>query len=260
MQGFLRTYSDTNLQQTVDVAVVIPTVLRPQLIRALESIYAQKFQGRIQILVGVDHPRGDLAVIDAACAKPPSHCSVMVFWPGYSTSRRHGGLTPAADGGALRTVLTYLANSPYIAYLDDDYWWGANHLTYTRSALGDADWAFALRWFVHPETRRPVCVDAWESVGPGKGVYADKFGGFVDPNCLMINRLACPSAGLNWNFPLTPAAMSADRRVFAYLAQNHKGRGTGQPTVFYMLQPNDGMHPRRLQLMGQAYADAGRKA
>ena len=178
MQGFLRTYADTDLQEPMDAAVVIPTVLRPSLTQALHGIFAQKFPGRIHILIGIDTISGDLALIDAACAARPPNCAVQVFWPGYSTSVRNGGLTPPGDGGALRSVLTWLANSPYVAYLDDDNWWAPEHLSQLRRALEDAEWAFALRWFVHPETRRPVCVDVWESVGPGQGSFKDSFGGF----------------------------------------------------------------------------------
>jgi glycosyltransferase involved in cell wall biosynthesis len=257
MQAFLRTYADGDLQQPMDAAVVIPTVLRPHLAQSLQSVFAQRFSGRIHILVGVDSPQGDPGIIDAACAARPSHCVVQVLWPGFSTSVRHGGLTPPGDGGALRSILTYLANATYVAYLDDDNWWDPNHLQQIRTAAADADWAFALRWYVHPDTRRPVCVDVWESVGPGQGVFNDRFGGFVDPSCLMINKLACPLAPHRWNFPLSGDPMSADRSVFAYLSRNHKARGTGRPTVFYTVQPKDGMHALRLRFMGPAYEQAG---
>jgi hypothetical protein len=259
MLGFLRTYADTgaDLQKTMDAAVVIPTVLRPHLQPALHSIFAQTFPGRIHILVGIDSHQGDLAMIDAVCSQRPSHCVVQILWPGFSTSVRHGGLTPPGDGGALRTVLTYLANSPYVAYLDDDNWWDPNHLYQMRQALDAADWGFALRWFVHPETRRPICVDTWESVGPGKGLYNERFGGFVDPSCLMINKVACPGAAPNWNFPLKVDPMSADRTVFAHLSRNPRWQCTGQATAFYTMNAADGMHQLRMRLIGPAYEMAG---
>ncbi|HET6308351.1 MAG TPA: glycosyltransferase family 2 protein [Rhodopila sp.] len=257
MQGFLRTYADTDLQPPMDAAVVIPTVLRPSLTQALHSVFAQDFPGRIHILVGIDAPRGDLAQIDAACAARPPNCAVQVFWPGYSTAVRNGGLTPPGDGGALRCILTYLANSPYVAYLDDDNWWDPAHLTQMRQAIDDADWAFALRWFVHPVTRRPVCVDTWESLGPDQGLFKETFGGFVDPSCLMINKVTCPLVAPHWNFPLAQDPMSADRNVFAFLKQRHRPHGTGNPTVFYTLNAKDGLHPMRLRLIGPAYDAAG---
>jgi hypothetical protein len=260
MQGFLRTYTDMDLQAPMDAAVVIPTVLRPHLVQALQSVFAQTLTGRIHVMVGIDGIKGDLNLLDAACADRPSHCAVQVLWPGYSTSVRHGGITPPGDGGALRSVLTCLANSPYVAYLDDDNWWDPQHLSSLRQAVDTADWAFALRRFVHPETRQPICVDRWESVGPGQGVFKEQFGGFVDPSCLMINKVACPLAPQVWNFPLPADPMSADRNVFAFLVRNHRPAGTGQPTAFYTVNPMDGLHPMRLRLFGAAYDEAGKAA
>jgi hypothetical protein len=258
MQGFLRNYGDMDLQTRFDVAVVIPTLLRPQLRVALHGIFRQRFIGRIQVLVGIDKPVGDLSVIDAACAARPPHCAVQVFWPGYSTAARHGGMTRAGDGGALRCVLTYLANAPFVAYLDDDNWWGPDHLAQLRGVTEQADWGFSLRWFVHPDTRRPAGVDIWESVGPGKGVFNEQFGGFVDPSCLMINKTKCPVAAPHWNFPLCRGDIgTADRAVFKFLASRHSWRGTGKPTAFYTMNPNDGRHDWRVRVLGAAYAKAG---
>jgi hypothetical protein len=260
MTSFLRTYADDAeaLQQPMDVAVVIPTVLRPSLVQAVQSVFAQEFEGRVQILVGVDRPEGAVDLLDQACANRPSNCFVQAVYPGYSTAACNGGLALAADGGALRCVLTLLANSQYVAYLDDDNWWGPAHLASMRSALAGAQWAFALRWFVHPDTERPVAVDRWESVGPGQGVFGPRLGGFVDPSCLMIDKMACPDAVLAWNFPLmSDDAKSADRRVFQLLNSRYRGAGTGAATVHYRMSPADEMHQYRLGWLGNAYEAAG---
>ena len=36
------------------VAVIIPTTLRPELCRAVRSVFAQDFPGSVQILIGID--------------------------------------------------------------------------------------------------------------------------------------------------------------------------------------------------------------
>jgi glycosyltransferase involved in cell wall biosynthesis len=260
MTAFIRTYAEPNtpMQDPFAVAVVMPTILRPQLDVALRSVFAQKIPGRIQVLIGIDNFATDLSLLDFICAARPPNCVVQVFYPGYSTSIRHGGLSPARDGGVLRCVLSYLANSPFVAYLDDDNWWHPDHLLLLREALDRADWAFSLRWFVHPVSRRPVCVDQWESVGPGKGLFLEKYGGFVDPNCLMLNKMKCEAVFPQWNRPLLddPKRMSADRKVFDALHRFFRGAGTGHPTAFYSLDPKDDGHPLRLRLMGSAYDDA----
>ncbi|HIJ63693.1 MAG TPA: glycosyltransferase family 2 protein, partial [Rhodospirillaceae bacterium] len=189
---FLRSFaeSDADLQTPADVAVVIPSLLRPTLGEALESVFEQTFAGRIQVLVGIDKPVGDILMIDELCRRRPANVTVQLFYPGYSTSVRHGGLHPARDGGVLRCLLSYLANSRLVAYLDDDNWWDPDHLRQMCRAMETASWAYAFRWFVHPGSRRPICVDNWESVGPDGGVFKRQ-GGWVDPNCLMIDKLAC---------------------------------------------------------------------
>ena len=260
MVSFFRTYADdaTSLQRPLDAAVVIPTVLRPTLVRAVQSVFAQQFDGRIQILIGVDQLGGALELLDRACTDRPSNCFVQAVYPGYSTAARSGGLTPAADGGALRCVLTLLANSPCVAYLDDDNWWAPDHLQSLRNALANAQWSFALRWFVHPVSEQPIAIDRWESVGPGAGVYNVRLGGFVDPSCLMIDKTACPDAVLAWNFPLfSEDPKTADRRVFQFLNRQYRGAGNGAATVFYRISPSDEMHSHRLRWLGDAYDRAG---
>lgn len=258
--GFLRTYADpgVRLQKPADIAVVLPTVLRASLIVALDSVFRQEFGGTIQVLIGVDIPQGDLSVIDTACQSRPAHCTVQVLYPGYSTSVRHGGLHPAQDGGVLRCVLTYLANARYVAYLDDDNWWRADHLARMREAVAGADWAYGLRWFVHPHSNRPICIDRWESVGPGQGIFAKRFNGFVDPSCLIIDKFACAAAVPWWNRPLPgdKRGQSADRQVFAVLNRDCRGIGTGEASVYYRMNPGDPLHPDRLQRIGPAYAAA----
>ena len=108
----LRHFGDTaSLQQPFDVAVVTPSVLRPTLARALRSILLQDHPGRVQALIGIDRREGGPQVLRPVLEAVPARRVVTVVDPGYSTSARHGGLHPARDGGALRCILTYLANA-----------------------------------------------------------------------------------------------------------------------------------------------------
>ena len=251
---FLRTYTSTDPQRTYDAAVIIPTILRPHLKQAIESVFAQNFTGRVQILIGIDAINGNPDLIADLAMNRPANQTIQVFWPGYSTSTRHGGVTPSGDGGALRTILTYLANAPRVAYLDDDNWWAASHLTDLCRAIDGFDWAFSYRWFVHPETRAPLAVDVWESGGPGQGVHP---GGFVDPSCLMIDKTRCHHAAHCWTVPLPGDPMSADCVMFGFLARNYSWRSTGDATAFYVLNPRDRMYAERLRWIEEA-SDAGR--
>jgi hypothetical protein len=259
----LRTFADPGFdpQRPSDVTVIMPTAMRQTITDSLRSVFRQDFTGRIQLLIGVDHPGDGIGLIEQTCAERPSHCCVQVMYPGYSTSVRHGGLHPARDGGVLRCVLTYLANSRHVAYLDDDNWWAENHLSSMRKAIEGHDWSFSLRWFVHPDTRRRICLDRWESVGPGRGVFSQNFGGWVDPNCLMYDKFACEPVIPLWNTPMPwdTRAMSGDRQVFGLLRHNQRFRPTNQPSVYYQLNADDPNHANRVQSIGSDYAKAGRK-
>jgi hypothetical protein len=249
----------TDLQTPFDAAVVVPTVLRPSLLRAVRSVYAQKGAGRVQVLIGVDAPLGDAVVLDVLRRERPDHVALTVVDPGYSTSARHGGVHGAYDGGALRGVLTLLANSRRVAYLDDDNHWADDHLRSLQDAITGDVWAYALRCFVNPLTNAVVCTDEWESVGPGRGVYAKAFGGFVDPNCLMVDKVACPAVAAEWTRPLYDGGQrdSADRCVFDRLRRETPGAATGRVSVFYTLPEIDADGAQRLALIRKWQAQGG---
>jgi len=240
-------------QERLVAAVVIPTILRPSLRKAVASVFAQDVAGRCQLLIGIDRKAGDARLLDAILAEKPDHWTVTVVDPGYSTSVRHGGVHAARDGGALRTILSYLANSPYVVYLDDDNWWAPEHLSSLLRAIAGHDWAYSLRWYVDAQSLVPLCIDAWESIGPGAGIYAKSFGGFVDPNTLMIDKTRCESVLRWWTTPLPDdqRGMSADRHVFRALTSRYQGASTGQASCYYVVDPNDRVHPLRLKLIRQ---------
>ena len=240
------------LQPPFDVAVVVPTVLRPDLARAIRSIYAQDFDGRVQILLGIDEILGDPALIGTLAAECPASMDFSWLDPGYSTSVRHGGLYPNRFSGALRTILTYLANSRLVAYLDDDNWWATDHLSTLVETIADADWAFSQRLFVEAATGEPICVDQWESVGPDAGVFQEKFGGFVDPSSLMIDKLACHEVAPLWSLASFDDGTGEDRLVFRMLKTHFRGRASGRATSYYIVSPEDPMHAARMHMLRAA--------
>ncbi len=259
--SFFKNYKDVteDLQKTFAVAVVIPTTLRPSIAKALLSIFQQKDAGRIQILIGIDKPERDPQFIEEICQKRPSNVTVSLFYPGYSTSVLHQGLHSSCCGGVLRCVLTYLANARHVAYLDDDNWWAPNHLSSLKSAIAGKDWAYSLRWFVHPESLQPICIDQWESVGPGRGIFKERFGGFSDPNTLMIDKLTCEPVIHYWTRKLPGPNGGDDRYIFHALNNNYQVANTNQATAFYVIDPFDVLQPLRLKMCGRRYIQAGAK-
>lgn len=245
-------YHGAPMQQPFDAAVVITTLCRPSLLRATRSVFRQVGVSRLQVLIGIDAAEGDAALMSAVLAERPPQHAVTVLDLGYSTSKRHGGLHYAADaGGALRTILTYCANSRFVAYLDDDNWLHETHIQRLLAAIQDRDWAYTLRYLVDPDTMAAAAVDRWESVGPGKGIYRDRLGGFVDPNCLMIDKLKCDAMIRFWTSPLSGgfSRMSADRSAFEILRRSQSIGFTEAATVYYLMGTTDPDKVTRLRLI-----------
>ena len=234
-------------QARADVAVVITTLLRPSLLAALRSVFRQDFKGTLQVVVGVDQRDGDPAPLHALLRERPANVGALVLDPGFSTAERHGGIHPASDGGALRTVLSYLANAPLVAYLDDDNEWLPNHLSSLAAAIAGFDWAYSLRTFVDARNGRELCPDIWDATGPGRGLRRDSIGGFVDPNCLMLDKTRAAGVLALWAVPWAKWKATADRRVFQRLCARHPAAWTGLATVRYAIRPTFFLWPQILE-------------
>lgn len=232
-------YPDGSAAQTpVDVAVAIPTLLRPCIADALRSVYAQEGIGRIQILVGADLPAPCPDELQAALAERPANVSVLLLTLPYSTSVRHGGVHHAMDGGALRSILSFIANSRYVAYLDDDNSWSPHHLAGLRRAIEGKVWAYSLRMLIDADTGEKLAVDRWDSVGVDRGRFAAQ-GGFVDTNCLMIDKVLAARALGRWSEAGTGRpGLTADRNFFAAIRQAPHGR-VDEATVSYGVRPTN---------------------
>jgi len=238
-----------SLQQPFEAAVVIPTILRPSLLDAVQSIFRQTGVERVQTVIGIDKHGGDPRILDKILRARPKGHAVTIVDLGYSTAERNGGLYGDGNGGALRTALSYLANSRYVSYLDDDNWLDPRHLSTLLAAIAGKGWAYSLRWFVHHETREPLYIDIWESVGPGRGIFCEEFDGWVDPNCLMIDKIACEPVLRWWSIPLAQdeEKRTGDRMVYRELVRNYSPGFTGEATSFYLLSPGDQIHPTRME-------------
>src|SRR5439155_25252143 len=180
--------------------------------------------GRIHLLVGVDKRLGDPAAMDRLLASAPEHICVTRFDPGYSTSARHGGVHTNHFGGALRTILSFAANSRHVAYLDDDDWYAKDHLSSLLAAIRGKAWAFSHRWFVNPYNLEPMCIDSLENLGPGAGLYAEH-GGFACPSSLMIDKRECALLLHIWAEAGRPQGDAEDRIFFKALCTNFESYG-----------------------------------
>ncbi|HJV90388.1 MAG TPA: hypothetical protein VJ623_08800 [Holophagaceae bacterium] len=241
-----------------DISVVVVTVCRDSLYRSIRSIFTQDFEGTIQILIGVDVERfGSISQIMEALAREcPPRITLTCINPGYSTSARHGGVHSCWFGGSLRTALSFLASSELVAYLDDDDWYQPQHLRLLHKAIQGKSWAFTLSNYADPNNDRILGPDKIESLGPNKGVFKDKFGGFVRPSALLLNKINLLHILHLWSFSPFPSGDGEDRLIFNELLKFHDYGETGVPTVNCALDPADGMHAFRLQSLSLPAAKA----
>ncbi|HEX8553350.1 MAG TPA: hypothetical protein VF695_01460 [Sphingomonas sp.] len=229
-------------QRPADVAVMIPTIVRPTIARALQSIFDQRFDGRIQIVIGIDVQQGDAAPMLAAIVARPAHVSILVVHLPWSTSTRHGGVHVTMDGGGLKSILAFSANARLLAQLDDDNEWLPDHLALLHAAIQGKAWAYAQRFLVDENTGRVLGPDIWDSVGPGAGRFMAT-GGFVDPNCLMIDKVTLTRALSLYGDTLDrKPGFTSDRLLFGGIAKQPHGR-VDQFTVRYYI--------RRINMMWQ---------
>ena len=229
-----------DLKSPFDVAVVMFTKRAGPLAAAVRSVYAQQFSGRVQILVGVDGPQGDRAALAALVREAPPTMALTVVDPGYSTARSRGGLYAPEAGGALRTVLSFLANARRVAYLSEFGRYAPDHLDRLVRAIGDKAWAFTERWYADARSGQVICRDSWESVGPGKGVFAKSEGGFAAADTLIVDKLACHGALIAWSDADTQGR-GEDHRFFRAIKALPHG-STGEPTVYTGIFL-EGQHP-----------------
>jgi len=220
-----------DLQRPFDVGIVMTTVIRPSITQAVRSVFAQQFGGRIQILIGIDQWKGERALLMSLIAEAPSNVAITVIDLGYSTSRRHGGPYPSHYGGALKTILSFAANARHVAYLDDDNWYAPDHVASMLEAVAGKAWGFSLRHMVERQTGATICPDTWESLGPGRGIYAEAQGGFVDTNCYLLDAQACYDVFPEWAMTRV-GGTGGDRQVLKLLAGRPWGTN-GRHSVYY---------------------------
>lgn len=233
------------------VAVVLPTVVRPSLEHSLECIYAQEGVESVQILIGVDKPQMDSAFISEVLERRPAHVSALLLELPYSTSARHEGVHSARDGGSLRAILTLMAHSRHVAYLDDDNTWTPDHLERLLEAIRGKAWAFSHRFLIDEDTGENYGPDLWHSVGVDKGAFASR-GGFVDPNCLMVDSVrTAPVIGRWASSGSVKPGSPADRFLFAGLRGAPHGV-VAEPTVYYKIRKTNVLRQLVMQRDGVA--------
>jgi hypothetical protein len=94
-----------------------------------------------------------------------------------------------------------------------------------------------MRLLIDSESGTCLGPDVWDSVGPERGRLAAQ-GGFVDPNCLMIDKLAVGANLGRWAEVGDGKILDADRWFFKGLMGLPFG-STDEATVEYKVRPTN---------------------
>lgn len=209
------------------VTVVTPTTGTPHVRQAIESVQAQTYPHVRHLVVvdGAEHRGRVEAMLPARPARPLD----IVVLPATIGG---GGF----NGHRVYGAVPYLADSRFLAFLDEDNWFDPDHLESLMAGItsGGVPWGFSLRRIVDEEGRF-LADDDCESLGPEPS-WLDASVHLVDANCYVLRRDLALETSLVW-YRRAPDETSPDivlcRRL---LGEWPRFAASGRPSVNYRLR------------------------
>ena len=202
---------------TKSAGIVIPTTGNPIVFNAVKSALNQSYENVIVYLVidGKEYSSIQHQITE--------HPKLKVYYLPENTGKN------GQNGHRIYSAFSFLVNTDYIFYLDQDCFYDNNHVQSCDETLesNNYDWVYSLRKIVNNKGEY-ICNDDCESLGP----YTPLFDyNLVDTNCyalkIEIARLVAPHFIGTWGH---------DRRYLAILLEHFKHfTGTGQYTVNYRM-------------------------
>jgi glycosyltransferase involved in cell wall biosynthesis len=197
-------------QISPEVSVVIPTYNRPGLLRrAVTSALAQE-GARVEVII-VDDGSSPQVTADEL----PAEVTIARI--------------PSEGVAAARNLGARLAGAPWVAFLDDDDWWAADHVRRLLSAASatGADFAYAATWNVSLTTGEASLMAAVPADGLATTLLHRNAIG--TPSCVIVRRsLYLEVGGFDQSL-----AVVADWDLWIRLARVARAAAGSAPTVAY---------------------------
>lgn len=214
------------------VAVVIPTIGKETVLKAIDSVYEQSYPD-IKIHLVIDGPE----YVEVVRSLNPH-----IFKDQFIAVTQLGENVGAAPGGPFYGHRVYAAsphitNADYVFFLDEDNWYKPNHVASLvelceRHRL---DWAFSFR-SVYADDEF-VCDDRCESLGFWP-VWNGQFNGIhyhVDTSTYCFRRTFLIGTSFVWHW-----GYAADRRFFGAINNLENKYGTtAEHTMCYRVDGNE---------------------
>lgn len=183
------------------VTVITPTLGKPHLHLAIESVQRQTYPNIQHLVVGDG--------VDVPWALPES---VDFLRLPYNVG------ADRFNGHRIYGACTYLAQGDYVCFLDDDNWFDDDHVeSLMRVILEQGNvWACSLRKIIDQDGEF-VCNDHCESLGKWPSVFGSLF---VDVNCYMLPKMLAVAMSPVWYRRFRePGQMEVDNAMMAFLLE-----------------------------------------
>jgi glycosyltransferase involved in cell wall biosynthesis len=198
------------------VTVVTPTISKPEVFKAIESV-------RLQTYPNVKH----LVIFDGQENYSPNvadHLAtddLVILLPenvGFDKFNGHRSYAAAS----------YLVNTDYIAFLDEDNWFDQDHIesmveAATRGFQSSYGWSFSRRKIVSKDGEF-ICNDECESLGDVENVFyrSGNHDYLIDASCFLLPiHLAVSVSPLWYRKARAPGVVPADRSITQFLLKNY---------------------------------------
>ena len=213
----------------MSVTVITPTTGMETLAEAIKSVSTQNAEHiivvdgiqyaerAVEIVTDNGHPKLRIIIVPENTGNPPRH-----FNPEYN-GRFYGHRIYAA--------MANLVNTKYIMFLDEDNWYGPNHVDSMVQLIenNNLDLAYLLRNVVDEEGNF-ICEDNCDSLG----VYPNyKHVPLVDMNCYCFKTEFLLKIADIFQIPSYNCDRALYRKAVAMCSDYDKFGGTGRHTVNY---------------------------
>jgi hypothetical protein len=231
------------------VTVITATTGGANLGRCIRSVQGQSF-GQVEHLVVTDGPEHAAKVQEAVSAAGAGNKALNRMELPFATGRDRWG------GHRIYAAASFLCNTEYVCFLDEDNWLEADHVESLIAAVAAADvrWGFALRKIVDREGKF-VALDECVSLGTLHPIFQDERMHYLDSNCFLMHRGLAVHCSPKW---YVPGRREPERGILRQLRQgNFKSASNRRHTVNrtlsggsdeapgeYFVRGNEEMHKR----------------
>lgn len=203
------------------VGIIIPTTGNPIVFDAIKSAVTQTYEN-IKVYLVVDGEEYSNIFFQMK-----DHDKMVVYYLPENTGKN------GQNGHRIYSAFSYLINTDYICYLDQDCFYDPNHVKECVTTLEEhnLDWCYSLRNIVN-KSGEFICQDNCESLGKHNPIFDYNL---VDTNCYFLKTSVAQLVS-----PYFVGTWGHDRRYLQVLLDNFKNfDGTGKYTVNYRMGGSD---------------------